>query len=77
MRDGFSLDSLELSPVDRAGFQFCRDWATLDLVRRMGGGHGLEKASRKAVAGAAAVGLITMPRRDAAVDEMGMVSAPG
>ena len=65
-RDGISLDSLELSPADRAGFQLCRDWTTLDLVRRMGGGHGLEKASFKAVVGAAAVGLITMPRRDEA-----------
>jgi hypothetical protein len=65
-RDGISLDSLELSPADRAGFQLCRDWATLDVVRRMGGGHGFEKASSKAVAGAAAVGLITMHRRDEA-----------
>jgi hypothetical protein len=58
-RDGICLESLELSPVDQAGFQLCRDWTTLDLVRRMGGGHGLEKASSKALAGASAVGLIT------------------
>lgn len=65
-RDGICLESLELSPADRAGFQLCRDWATLDLVRRIGGGHGLEKASCKALAGASAVGLITMPSRTAA-----------
>jgi ThiF family len=62
-RDGIFLESLELSPTDRAGFQLCRDWPTLDLVRRIGGGQGLEKASCKALAGASAVGLITMPRR--------------
>jgi hypothetical protein len=65
-RDGISLESLELSPTDRAGFQLCRDWATLDLVRRMGGGRGLEKVSCQALAGASAVGLITMTRKDAA-----------
>ena len=65
-RDGICLESLELSPADRAGFKLCRDWAALDLVRRIGGGHGLEKASGKALAGASAVGLITMPRRTAA-----------
>lgn len=64
--DGICLESLELSPADRAGLQLCRDWAALDLVRRIGGGHGLEKASGKAIAGASAVGLITMPRRTAA-----------
>jgi molybdopterin/thiamine biosynthesis adenylyltransferase len=64
-RDGICLESLELSPVDQAGFQLCRDWPTLDLVRRMGGGHGLEKLSSKALAGASAVGLITMPHRNA------------
>jgi molybdopterin/thiamine biosynthesis adenylyltransferase len=65
-RDGICLESLELSPGDRAGFQLCRDWATLDVVRRIGGGHGLERTSCKALAGASAVGLITMPRRSVA-----------
>lgn len=65
-RDGISLESLELPPTDRAGFQLCRDWATLDLIRRMGGGHGLEKVSCKALGGASAAGLITMPRKNAA-----------
>jgi molybdopterin/thiamine biosynthesis adenylyltransferase len=64
-RDGIGLESLELSPADRAGFQLCRNWATLELVSRVGGGHGLEKASCKALAGASAVGLITMPHRNA------------
>jgi len=61
-RDGICLESLELSPADRAGFELCRDWAALDLVRRIDGGRSLEKASSKALAGTSAVGLITMPR---------------
>lgn len=61
-RDGISIESLELSPADRAGFRLCRDWSTLKLIRRIGGGSGLEKASQKAVASASAMGLITMPR---------------
>lgn len=65
-RDGICLESLELSPADQAGFQLCRDWPALDLVRRIGGGHNLEKASCKALAGASAVGLITMTSKSPA-----------
>ncbi len=59
-RDGISLESLHLSPQDRAGFQLCRHWPSLRLVRRLRGGHGLENTSRKALASASAFGLITM-----------------
>lgn len=65
-RDGISLESLGLSPTDQAGFQLCRDWATLDLVRRIGGGCGLERASCKAIAAASAAGLITTPGKNPA-----------
>ncbi len=62
-RDGLPLETLEFSPVDEAGLKLCRDRDVLKFVRSVGGGQNLEKASRKAIAGAAAVGLITMPLR--------------
>jgi molybdopterin/thiamine biosynthesis adenylyltransferase len=62
-RDGIPLETLEFSPVDEAGLKLCRDQDVLKFVRSVGGGLNLEKASRKAIAGAAAVGLITMPLR--------------
>ncbi len=65
-RDGISLESLELSPTDQAGLQLCRDWEALKFLRRVGGGHALEKASRKAVGSASAVGLLTVPQETAA-----------
>jgi molybdopterin/thiamine biosynthesis adenylyltransferase len=59
--DGIDIETLELSPADRAGVALCRSWPAMQLVRRIGGGFALEKMSRKAVAASSAVGLITMP----------------
>jgi molybdopterin/thiamine biosynthesis adenylyltransferase len=60
-RDGIEVESLELTPSDRAGLELCRDWAILQLVQDVRGGRNLEKISRKQIAGASAVGLITLP----------------
>ncbi|WP_437285735.1 Rv1355c family protein [Sorangium sp. So ce406] len=61
-RDGIFVGAFEFSPADLAGFRVCRDWRALELVRRWGGGRALEKTAHKAIAGAMAVALITMPR---------------
>ncbi|WP_437587047.1 Rv1355c family protein [Sorangium sp. So ce1000] len=61
-RDGLFVGTLELSPTDLAGFKICRDWRALELVRRWGGGRGLERMAQKAIGCAMAVGLITLPR---------------
>ncbi|WP_129352014.1 Rv1355c family protein [Sorangium cellulosum] len=61
-RDGLFIGSLELSPTDRAGYDVCRDYRVLELVRSWGGGKALEKQANKAISGAMAVALITMPR---------------
>ncbi|WP_437731503.1 Rv1355c family protein [Sorangium sp. So ce1335] len=61
-RDGIFVGAFELSPADLAGFRVCRDWRAMELVRRWGGGRALEKTARKAIDGAMAVALITMPR---------------
>ena len=61
--DGITLESLELSPSDRAGFELCRDWSALEIVRQVGSCRNLEKSSRKAIASGSAVGVITVPQR--------------
>jgi len=60
-RDGIDVETLSLSAGDLAALQMCRDWPALELVSQWEGGRNLEKMSRRAVAGASAVGLITMP----------------
>ncbi|WP_437597238.1 Rv1355c family protein [Sorangium sp. So ce590] len=61
-RDGIFVDAFEFSPADLAGFRICRDFRAMELVRRWGGGKALEKTARKAITGAMAVALITLPR---------------
>ena len=64
-RDGIDIETLELSPSDRAGVSLCRSWPAMQIVRRIGGGFALEKLSKKAVAASSAVGLLTMPSASA------------
>ncbi len=59
--DGIDVETLSLSPSDYAGLDLCRHWPSLELVRQWGGGGNLEKISRKCIAAASAVALITMP----------------
>jgi hypothetical protein len=61
-KDGIDIETLELSPLDRAGLEMCRHWNSLDLVRQWKQGVGLEKISRRAIDASSAVALITMPR---------------
>src|SRR5579859_1278201 len=60
-RDGLDLETLELSPTDRAALLVCRDWSALDLVRQWKGGRALEKMARRSIEAASSVALITMP----------------
>jgi hypothetical protein len=60
-KDGLDLGSLELSPTDIAAMQLLRSPEVIRALRDVGGGEGLKRATRKAVAGAAAVGLLRRP----------------
>lgn len=66
-RDGVDLATLPLAAVDRAGLEMARDRAALTLLRAWDAGERLKTMSRKAVAAASAVGLITM-RTDRPLD---------
>src|SRR5581483_70386 len=65
-RDGLDLATLELSAADRAGLELLAKTSIMDELRAIGGGAGLEKTARKAIAASSAVGLLTAPGDDAA-----------
>lgn len=60
-RDGLDVATLELSPVDLAGLRLASSLGAMELVGKLGGGRALEKPTRKSIAGASAVGLLTIP----------------
>lgn len=63
-RDGIDVATLEMSAGDVAGLRVVSRWAAMRLVGMMGSGRVLEQVSRKAVASASALGLVTMPGTD-------------
>ena len=58
-RDGIDIGSLHLSAADAAVMQLLTDWAPLSYLSRIKRGRGLERNSRKLIAAASAVGLLT------------------
>lgn len=60
-RDGLDVATLELTPTDLAGMRLVSSWGLMDAVRKLGAGRGLERPSRKSLAAASAVGLLSRP----------------
>jgi hypothetical protein len=58
-RDGIDVATLEFSPTDVAGMRLISSWAVMDLVGKLGAGRGLMKPTKKSIAAASAVGLLT------------------
>lgn len=59
--DGVDLATLDLSAGEAAGFKMARNWSVVKTLNQWGGGSVFEQSSKKAVAGASALGLITLP----------------
>lgn len=59
--DGVDLATLDLSAGEAAGFKMARNWSVVKTLNQWGGGSVFEQSSKKAVAGASAMGLITLP----------------
>jgi molybdopterin/thiamine biosynthesis adenylyltransferase len=57
---GIPVDSLELTPLDRAGLEICREWDVIERNRAWGGGSGLQRLAQASVRCASALGLITV-----------------
>src|SRR5260370_11062863 len=62
-RDGLSIETLELSPTDRAFFHIFRDRPVLDLLQRWGGGRNPGKVGKMAVSSTSGIALIAMSSR--------------
>lgn len=60
-RDGIDVATLELTPTDYAGMKLVSRRSLIDEVVRVEGGHGLGKATLKAVASASALCRLTVP----------------
>jgi hypothetical protein len=60
-RDGLDLATLELTPTDVAGMRLVSSWSLMDVVAKLGAGRGLERPSKKSIAAASAVGLLSYP----------------
>lgn len=60
-RDGLDVATLELNPIDLAGLRLATSLNAMQLLGRLGGGQALEGPTRRAIAGASAVGLVTLP----------------
>ncbi len=60
-RDGLDLATLELTPTDLAGMRLVSSWSLMDVVAKLGAGRGLERPSKKSIAAASAVGLLSYP----------------
>ncbi len=60
-RDGVDVATMELSTVEFAGLKLAMSWAGMEVLRRVGGGRGIEKLSRDMIASAGAVALVAVP----------------
>jgi hypothetical protein len=65
-RDGLDVATLELDPTERAGMTLLSAWDVMQTVRELGGGQGLERGTRDAIAGASAVGMLSFSGSGAA-----------
>jgi len=61
MKDGVDIATIDLSAGEAAGFRMAKNWSVVKMLNTWSGGSVFEKMSRKCVAGASAIGLITMP----------------
>ncbi|WP_062987753.1 Rv1355c family protein [Nocardia anaemiae] len=58
---GIDIATAELTEAERAALRLLGQWRVAESLAEIGGGRALEDLSRRAVTGAAAVGLLTVP----------------
>ena len=63
-RDGIDIASLHLPAADAGVMQLLTDWAPLSYLRHIKRGQGLERNSRKMIAAASSVGLLSFSGTD-------------
>lgn len=60
-KDGVDIATIDLSAGEAAGFRMAKNWSVVKTLNTWGGGGVFEKLSNKGIAGASAIGLITIP----------------
>ncbi len=63
-KDGLDIATIDLTAGEAAGFRIAKNWSVVKTLNTWGGGGVFEKLTRKCVAGASALGLLTMPGND-------------
>lgn len=59
--DGVDLRTVDLTNAEQAGFRLTREKLIMDLVKEWKGGGAFRKLTKKAVDGAGAIGVLSMP----------------
>lgn len=59
-RDGVDVATMEFSASEVAAVRIISSWPAMKMIGKVGGGRALEKPSKKAVAAASAVGLVSI-----------------
>lgn len=60
-KDGVDIATIDISAGEAAGFRMAKNWSVVKTLNTWGGGSVFEKLSNKGIAGASAIGLITIP----------------
>ena len=60
-RKGIDLNTMNLTPGQRVGFNMVRNWDVIEYINKWEAGGVLERLTRKGANAASAIGLITMP----------------
>lgn len=64
-RDGLDVLSLDLTASDEAALHVFRNWASMSVLKQIGGGRALEESARKAFVSSSAVGVVQVDDRTA------------
>lgn len=60
-RDGIDLNTVDISPAEKAGFIVAKNWAVVKTLKKWKKGTAFEKLAKKTVLNSSAMCLITMP----------------
>ena len=63
-RDGVDLNTLDITPTERAGLLVSKNWEVTKHLKNWNLGNGFGKISKKAIDSSSALGMITMPSSD-------------
>ncbi len=63
-RDGIDIETIDLTPTERAGLIVAKNWNVTKHIKKWGLGNEFGKLSKKAIDSASALGMVTMPKFD-------------